>query len=474
MKVLIGAALGDADEFRREHSFPFRQSPAGHSSVSFSRSDAIAVTLLLALAAAVRGAALWHDWANLSDDRDGYIALARNLANGHGFTSSGPGNPTAYRPPLYPLFLAGVLKCGGGPLALGVAQTILGLGTVSLTWLLARRCGMERGAVVAGGLVAVDPLLAQYTTWPMTETLFTLLSTGLLVAMQWAWSDRSGGELSEAALESRQGESRSLAASIGAGLLFGLCALCRPTIWAFAGLVAVCELVRETRRAGVRALHPLRLANRYGPAIVMALLVVAPWVVRNQATFGKPIITTTHGGYTLLLANNPYFYREEVDKPWDSIWDNAPQGRRQSDWIDEVGTAARRDLGDHSTEIELDEWMKSRARQTIRDEPGTFVRSCGVRLRRLWNIVPLSPAAGNVSRPIVLGVGAFYSVLFLAAIVGLVLRKSRSLESPRFLILLILSFSTVHSVYWSNARMRAPLMPAVSILAAALCERRRP
>ncbi len=51
-------------------------------------------------------------------------------------------------------------------------------------------------------------------------------------------------------------------------------------------------------------------------------LTIAPWPIRNQVRFGRPIVTTTHGGYTLLLSNNPVYYSEVVLEPW------GPSGRR--------------------------------------------------------------------------------------------------------------------------------------------------
>ncbi len=47
--------------------------------------------------------------------------------------------------------------------------------------------------------------------------------------------------------------------------------------------------------------------------ITICLLTISPWAIRNWQVFGRPIITTTHGGYTLWLANNPAYYREVVE-----------------------------------------------------------------------------------------------------------------------------------------------------------------
>jgi len=59
-------------------------------------------------------------------------------------------------------------------------------------------------------------------------------------------------------------------------------------------------------------------------------------------------------------------------------------------------------------------------------------------------------------------VGAFYVLV----LIGLVLFAARRFPK-RWAIpfgLLLLSFSLVHSVFWSNARMRAPIVPAIALL----------
>ena len=40
-----------------------------------------------------------------------------------------------------------------------------------------------------------------------------------------------------------------------------------------------------------------------------------PWAWRNARIFGEPVWSTTHGGYTLALANNPVYYAEVLDGP---------------------------------------------------------------------------------------------------------------------------------------------------------------
>ncbi|MFX9077435.1 hypothetical protein ABTN32_20465, partial [Acinetobacter baumannii] len=50
------------------------------------------------------------------------------------------------------------------------------------------------------------------------------------------------------------------------------------------------------------------------------ILTVSPWLVRNWLVFGVPILTTTHGGYTLLLGNNSVFTQDVVQQPWGTVW----------------------------------------------------------------------------------------------------------------------------------------------------------
>lgn len=192
-------------------------------------------------------------------------------------------------------------------------------------------------------------------------------------------------------------------------------------------------------------------------------LTVSPWVVRNALVFGRPILTTTHGGYTLLLGNNPVFYEEVVAQPWGTVWDDAPNGRTQAAWFHGVQADMLRELGPQAGEPEQDAWMSRRARQNIAEHPGLFLKSCWLRFCRMWNVVPLGSGAESLPRPVYWGIGLYYSVVTVGFLWGLV-RLNRS-EWSRWmpLLLLIVSFSLVHLVYWSNARMRAPLIPAVAL-----------
>ena len=108
---------------------------------------------------------------------------------------------------------------------------------------------------------------------------------------------------------------------------------------------------------------------------------LSPWAIRNQIQFGRPIVTTTHGGYTLLLANNPEFYEWLRHGGWGSVWQ---ADQFNSDWF----WSRPRDNWGRSSELKDDSQAYDEAWQTIRSQPGTFLYACAVRIGRFWSPLP--------------------------------------------------------------------------------------
>jgi hypothetical protein len=202
-----------------------------------------------------------------------------------------------------------------------------------------------------------------------------------------------------------------------------------------------------------------------------AAVVVAPWMIRNQLAIGRPTPATTHGGYTLLLGNNPVFYHEVVDQPWGTVWDTAENDRTQATWLSGVEADLHEDLGGRANdEPNRDRWMYRRAFRNIADEPGLFLHACGLRFVRFWNVMPLGPARDSIPRMVVGCVGLFYAVEILAFLVGTITLLRERQSSWCCLLLVITAFSLVHLFFWSNMRMRAPVIPAIALIATAgLC-----
>jgi hypothetical protein len=436
---------------------------------------------LLSAALLVRVGVLLVTPDALRADPDGYRALAENLRDygtfGHGDT------PTAYRPPLYPLMLLPcVLAHRFSGFAIAAVHVALGIGAVWLTYHLGHRWGLSPSKrdhhlrrdvpALAALLVAADPILLRQSTLIMNETLSALLALAALAALDWAGKRREGvsppltadrrAALRPAGHEPRTANHGALARllpTLVAGALTGAASLCRPTFlpWAvLAGLLLPFASWPAGRFGRLRSALTVQAAFFAGVAI--ALL---PWVVRNLATFGRPIFTTTHGGYTLLLANNPFFYEHLRHGRRGSVWDAEELDRwrmANGQWRMANG------------EWRMDRVAYAQACRTITENPGTFCWSCLVRLGRLWSPLPhqlseRETLAGRLAR---YAVGVWYAAELGFALFGLILvLRGDSRRNWREAVLLVLVFSAVHTLYWTDMRMRAPLMPAVALAAAA-------
>lgn len=392
--------------------------------------------LVLCLALGLRAALQMAQPAELLHDRDLYLGIAQGIVAGRGYCTPRTERPTAFRPPLYPLCLAAAGSIFPWTAAVGIVN---GLGTVALilgVWRTAQNLGLGSVAWLAAGLAAVDPLLVQCAGQPMTETLFTGL-VALWLASATSMEVRLRGDLRT-------------------GLLFGLVVLCRPTLWPLAGLALLVLLLRRFsgRSLGMRWPWGIGLA---------ALLVVAPWAIRNQLVFGTPILATTHGGYTLLLANNPVFTRDVVRQPRHIAW----PGESLAAWQRQLAVDLEQTLGPEAGEVAQDRQQSRWAWGNIGSHPQEFLAATAYRLRSLWRLAPQGDEAQGRRVWLLRGVAGFYAIVFGLALLGAV-QVLRFPGRSRWLpcLLLVITVQTVHLFYWTDARMRAPLVPVISLLAA--------
>ena len=337
----------------------------------------------------------------------------------------------------------------GGWSKLGVAalHVALGVATVGLVFGLGVRLGLKRWAAAAGLLVAFDPILLRQSTLIMTETTAAFLATAALFAI--------------AVLLDRP----TLVRAAWVGLALGVGALCRPVFlpWLVLSLVMLFFVLKQRVKADKQQVAPY--VKYVLSAVAVACVVLAPWVVRNQLQFGQPILTTTHGGYTLYLANNPWFYDYLAFASRGSTWD-----------AQDLGPKWHRPPQEFTPQAELanDREAHAEALATIRNRPGMFCYSCLVRVGRLWSVSPHQVPPKAPGRGLV---AAWYYAEFLLAALGVwAICRTQSVRSPVWLwaLLLAVCVTAVHVFYWTNMRMRAPLEPAIALAAAAglFCFRR--
>jgi hypothetical protein len=329
-------------------------------------------------------------------------------------------------------------------------------------------------------LVACDPLLLHQQSLVMTETLATFLAVlamwcltkfsdcrswwsdrALLCPTTWFWAGLSGGAT-------------------------GLAVLCRPTFLPWLGLVAFAVLFIPSGTKPGRSISDLHLAKKARRTsigcrllTVVALfagagLALSPWIIRNQRIFGTPMAGTTHGGYTLLLGNNHRFYKWLTDDttglPWNSAEFEVDIVVNEILW---ESTDAQQ--SPQANELMSDQRLYHQAIRTIQNNPILAMRACLYRIAQLWSPLPHKLTADESlgRRWLRYATCVWYCGVFALAAVG-AWRLRWQLVRPPWLwgILLCLAFTAVHTFYWSNLRMRAPLMPFVALVAAAAVVRR--
>ena len=243
-----------------------------------------------------------------------------------------------------------------------------------------------------------------------------------------------------------------------AGAALGLCVLCRPAflVW----LLAVVVLFPWAAAGSRRFARPPRLSRE------------RPWCSRpgrfaTRLVFGRPLITTTHGGYTLLLANNPEFYDYLRNAPWGGVWDARSS---TSDWrTDEQSHNQSASRNAAERELDADRRAYAAAWQNIGREPAMFAYSCLARLGRLWNVMPhqTSPDESPSRRGLRFAIAIWYLLELLLAAAGIALLRRQLLLSPWLWgTILVVSLSAVHTIFWTDMRMRAPLAIVVALVAA--------
>jgi hypothetical protein len=416
----------------------------------FDRQPPRAVLLMLLCAVLiVRGRAMLIMAPSLRSDPDGYRSVARHIHDDHTIGTwrdeFNMMTPTATRPPLYPMLLAAIYSLelpswDADSAIVGLVHVILGTAGAWAVWRLGQLWGLPPGgSLLAAALFTFDPILLNQSAQVMTETLATLLALLALLALTHCARDGS------------------LRWHVAAGVTLGLCVLCRPAfvVW----LIGVALVMFPLRTSGTRRFV------RLGALLGAAAVVLAPWALRNQRLMGRPVITTTHGGFTLLLANNPQFYEYLRSAPWGSVWD----GERFYRWWESSQDLIDVPGGLMCDELDADRRAYETAWDNIRGEPEMFAYACLVREGRLWGILPhqTSSAESSSRRGMRYAVAVFYAFELALAAVGAWTLGKRLFRTPLIWgTLLVQSFSAVHVLYWTDLRMRAPLVGVVALWAA--------
>lgn len=369
---------------------------------------------------------------------------AASLAAGEGYLHPPPGDgppaPSATHPPLLPALLGAAGLAGADDLA---AQRVLlgvvsGLG-VALVGFAGRRVAGPAVGLVAAAIAAVHPLWLQPPGLLMSEALYAVVVSGAVLAAL---------RLRRAPVPGR---------AIVLGVLVGAAVLVRSEALALAVVLGV-----------PAALLPARPARARERAVALAVVaagvvvVVGPWVARNTAVFGRPLLST-NVGVTLAGAN----------------CEAAVTGARRGGFSAACGYVAAglvlRDpapAGDRWDEGQIDRALVEIGASHAREHGVELPVVAAARIARAWGVYGLADnltyEVGEGRDPALQWTGqALQLALLPMAVAGAVVAARRRRRGDLAVLLAgPVLVTVVAAAVYGSTRMRVAAEPALAILAA--------
>ena len=194
--------------------------------------------------------------------------------------------PTANWTPLYPWFLAIIRSFSGlsALLSIVIAQGFLLISTIVIAGHVAARITKLPRALPWALLVSLPAVSAlTFSAAVLSETLFTFLFLlNLLAVLDYAKYGTAGR-------------------AVWVGITLGLVLLTRPIVillWIPHIVFLLYVHVRRRCRLGKHSPWRTKLHHRVGHFVVAALTIgvlIAPWLMRNEYRFGRPVVTESLG-----------------------------------------------------------------------------------------------------------------------------------------------------------------------------------
>ncbi|HTW56600.1 MAG TPA: glycosyltransferase family 39 protein [Terriglobales bacterium] len=351
--------------------------------------------------------------------------IAAALASGHGFSNpfGPPTGPTAWEPPLYPYFTAGVFLVFGiyskaSAFVLLTVNSVFSALTCIPIFRMARRIFSERVAVGSAWAWALLPNVMFWCTRYVWETSLSALLLAMIVWRTLTLADRDGW-----------------GPWIEFGALWGVAALNSTTLLSFLPAAGLWAWYRRSK-GGKGSLAGVVLAS------VVFLVCITPWLVRNYETFGKFIFIRDNFGAELRLGNG-----------------NGADGTLML-YLDPMHDVYA--MRQYQAMGEL-AWIAMRKRQALDYIKADYARFAMLCFRRFVCFWAGPPKATDPE-----WLGPAKNSLFLASSVLMFWGLGRALRQRRpgawLLFWLILLYPAVYYGVYSIVRYRHPIEPVITIL----------
>lgn len=372
----------------------------------------------------------------LGSDAIWYSLQASTISGGNGyvdpatyFGSFGDAVPTAAFPPLWPLLLSLVSWVGvASDQAFRIVGAVIGTSTVVLTGFLGRAVAGPTCGLVAAAIVAGSPLLMAADGSTMSDSLAVALITAAALAATVAM------------------RTRTPTAFVVVGALGGFATLARSDSLLYLALLVVAMHLGRTRTpTPTRREMALPLVS-----LVVAGLLVVPWMVRNQIELGRPVLSTNLGSL-IEGANCSTTYSGRLIGMWDRECDLSTRNRTRTEtWRMSRGVS-------NGVDHAADSLARLPVVAVVR-----VARAFG-----LWNPVTQAREEAIETRDErwqMVAWGYALVALVLGSIGAVLLWRRRAPGWP--IAAVALASVLVVVVSWGNSRFRLAAVPAIGVAAA--------
>jgi tetratricopeptide (TPR) repeat protein len=395
----------------------------------------------------------------LMGDSRGYDEWAQRIAGGEWL-----GHEVFYQAPLYPYLLGVIYAVAGRHLLLvRIVQALIGSGSCALLALAAARLFSRRAGVVAGLMLALyapaiffDGLLQK----SVLDVFFVCLALWLLSrSAGTAEIAKTAETRAEKNISQRSPRSSRFLLYVALGLAMGGLALTRENALVFIVVILGWIVLNvEGRTSNVERL------KRCAVFLLGIAIILVPVAARNSYVGGGFYVTTSQFGPNLYIGNNP-----AADGTYQSLrfGRGAPEYERQ-----DATELAERALRKRLTPSEVSGYWTGKALDFATSSPGAWLSLMARKVALLWNATEMvdtesQEAYAEWSLPLRLGglVGHFGILVPLALFGVFVTWPLRSRIWILYAMTLAYAASVV--VFYVFARYRYPLVPLLTLFAAA-------
>ncbi len=358
----------------------------------------------------------------LPSDSEEYIAIAENISAGKGFSIEGK-EPVFHRAPFLPYFLSMLFSISREHwLSIASAINILvSSGVSAVVYLISLRiAGNGAIATTASLLFAINPVSIFWSGFILTEPFFLFFFT---LSILYFLRGVDGHKTWDFVI---------------CGILTGFASLTRPVILGVIPFIALWILIfKKGAKRG------------FGVAIVIFILTIMPWLIRNYADSGKIIPITSEGHNNLVQG-----LTEDIE-----TFEGMP-----------LFTEDEENSMRHLDEWEYKKVEKKRLIRHILNHPYYILKLMIKKTIIFWSV---TPEIGNpelradIFIKLLMMLWAAYSiVLYLLAIPSIFSADNKS--NIMLIVFIMISFTLMHMFFLvvPGKRFRLPLEPYLVILSA--------